>query len=66
MVAYVASAGHFPMDINEYYQLICRSILKELQITEDQFSKDVDKAIEEEMEYWKSQDCAGVNVEDFE
>jgi len=61
MVAYVSSAGHFPEDINENYQKLCRHILSELNITEDQFIKDVDEAIREEIEYWKSQDQSGMD-----
>ena len=66
MVAYVSSAGRFPEDINERYQTRCRNILRELGISEEQFVNDVDKAIKEENEYWKNQDCTSVSAEDFE
>lgn len=47
MVAYVSCAGRFPDDINERYRELCRNILKELNISEEQFIKDVDAAIKE-------------------
>ena len=47
MVAYISGAGKFPEDINEAYQEDVRFILKELGISEKQFSKDVEEAIEE-------------------
>ena len=46
MVDYIACAGHFPDDINVSYQVVCREILKRLNITEEQFIKDVDDRIE--------------------
>ena len=46
MVAYISCAGRFPKDINETYQKHCRRILEGLNISEEQFIKDVDKSIE--------------------
>ena len=46
MVSYIACAGHFPDDINLTYQTACRQILEGLGISEEQFIKDVDDAIE--------------------
>lgn len=48
--------GKFPESINEGYQKYVRYILKELGKTEEEFIKDVDKAIEDMNEYF-SQDC---------
>lgn len=45
MVDYIACAGRFPDDINPAYQEHCRNILKELNISEEQFIADVDKSI---------------------
>lgn len=53
MVDYIACAGHFPNDINVSYQVVCREILKRLNISEEQFIKDVDAAI---ASFWKSQE----------
>lgn len=47
MVTYISCAGRFPDDINENYRNLCRNILKELNISEEQFIKDVDAAIKE-------------------
>lgn len=47
MVAYVSCAGHFPNDINSYHQTRCRQILENLNISEEQFIKDVDTHIYE-------------------
>lgn len=47
MVACISMAGHFPKDINETYQKHCRHIINELNISEEQFIEDVDKAIED-------------------
>ena len=52
MVDYIACAGRFPDDINSKYQELCRHILKELEIPEEQFIKDVDDAIEN---MWRAQ-----------
>lgn len=49
MVGYISGAGRFPKDINEVYQKICRNILVKLNISEDKFIKDVDKAIDDEI-----------------
>lgn len=53
MVDYIACAGHFPDDINASYQVVCREILRRLNISEEQFIKDVDAAI---ANFWKSQE----------
>ena len=50
MVAYISGAGRFPKDINDIYQTICRNVLKKLNISEEQFIKDVDRAIADEIE----------------
>ena len=55
MVAYISCAGRFPDDINEYYQRHCRNILKGLNVSEEQFIKDVDEAIKEMHEYFSQQ-----------
>lgn len=47
MVSYISCAGKFPDDINEGYQKHCRNILKELNISEQQFINDVNKSINE-------------------
>lgn len=52
MVNYIANAGRFPDDINEVYQKICRDILRKLDISEEQFVADVNKAIDDEYEYF--------------
>ena len=66
MVAYVSSAGHFPKDINERYQKMCRNILNELHITEEQFIEDVDQAILDETEYWNNQAVSAQDELEFE
>lgn len=48
MVGYISCSGHFPKDINSEYQALVRSILKGLGKTEEEFIRDVDKAIEED------------------
>mgnify|MGYP003310242041 CR=1 FL=1 len=53
MVDYIACAGHFPDDVNVTYQVVCREILRRLDIPEEQFIKDVDTAIDN---FWKSQE----------
>lgn len=45
MVAYVASGGHFPHDINETYQKEVRRQLQLHGVSEEQFIKDVDDCI---------------------
>ena len=45
LVAYIASAGHFPEDINEMYQADVRIQLKLHGVSEEQFIKDVDDCI---------------------
>lgn len=47
MVSYIACAGKFPDDINESYQKRVRYILKKLNISEEQFVKDVNNCIKE-------------------
>jgi hypothetical protein len=42
MIGYISGAGHFPDDINEEYVTIVKYVLKELDITEEQFIKDVE------------------------
>ena len=46
IVAYISCAGHFPDDINKVYQEDVRRQLKLHGISEEQFIKDVDNAIE--------------------
>ena len=48
IVSYIASAGHFPDDINEMYQEDVRRQLKLHGVSEEQFIKDVEKAIANE------------------
>jgi len=55
MVSYISCAGRFPNDINERYQLRCRDVLKGLGISEEQFIKDVDKAIKKIYEYFSQE-----------
>lgn len=54
MVTYISCAGHFPDDINKSYQDLVRNILKEINISEEKFISDVDKAIKEMDDYWAS------------
>ena len=49
MVSYIACAGHFPEDINPQYQAYCRHVLAALDISEEQFIKDVKQAIQDDM-----------------
>lgn len=53
MVSYISCAGKFPDDINELYQNHCRDILKELNISEEQFIKDVNNEIKEMRDYYE-------------
>lgn len=53
MVAYISAAGRFPEDINETYQELVRNCLHYLGKTEEQFSADVEQAIQDEIEYFK-------------
>ena len=46
MVAYISGAGKFPEDINQAYQNLVREILKGLNISEEQFIKDVNEFIQ--------------------
>lgn len=57
MVAYISCAGRFPEDVNECYQEHCRHILSGLNISEEQFIKDIDKSIKEMNEYYAKQSC---------
>lgn len=54
VVAYISCAGRFPDDINETYQKHVRNILKGLNISEEQFIKDVDKSIKKMDEYYSN------------
>lgn len=47
VVAYTACAGHFPDDINEEYRADIRRMLPLWGKTEEEFIRDVEKAIEE-------------------
>lgn len=47
LVTYIASAGHFPEDINEEYQVDIRRQLLLHGISEEQFIKDVEDCIKE-------------------
>lgn len=53
IVAYISCAGHFPDDINEFYQQDVRRQLKLHGVSEEQFIKDVDESIEDEEKYWR-------------
>lgn len=53
IVAYISCAGHFPNDINAFYQEDVRRQLKLHGVSEEQFIKDVDESIEEEEKYWR-------------
>ena len=54
MVAYISCAGRFPDEINEQYQKLCRHILNGLGISEEKFIEDVNKAIADYEDYYKS------------
>ena len=54
IVTYISHAGHFPDDINEFYQKDVRRQLILHGVSEEQFIKDVDESIEEEQKYWQS------------
>ena len=56
MVAYISCAGRFPDDINEDYQEHVRYILKELNMSEDKFIADVDKAIKKMEDYFSGKE----------
>jgi hypothetical protein len=45
MVAYISCAGRFPDEINPSYVKDIRRILEKINISEEQFVKDVDEAI---------------------
>lgn len=49
MVSYIACAGNFPEDINPQYQAYCRHVLAALNISEEQFIKNVEQAIKDDM-----------------
>lgn len=53
VVSYISCAGHFPEDINEAYVNDVRRILKEFNITEEQFIKDCEKSNEEMYAYFE-------------
>lgn len=50
IVEYIANAGRFPEDINEEYQKLVRKQLRLHNKTEEEFSQDINKALEEEYE----------------
>ena len=54
VVAYISCAGRFPDDINETYQKHVKNILKCLNISEEQFIKDVNKSIKKMDEYYSN------------
>ena len=54
MVSYISCAGSFPEDISEDYQIHCRKILEGLNISEEQFIDDVNKANQEMNDYYNS------------
>ena len=69
MVSYISCAGRFPDDINQQYQDLCRHILKELGISEEQFIADVDKSIkdmDEEFAMWCKENEDKQCVEDYD
>ena len=49
IVDYIAAAGHWPKDINEAFQTEVRRQLKLHGKTEEEFKKDVEKSIAEEL-----------------
>jgi hypothetical protein len=48
VVAYIACAGHFPEDINEWYQKDVRRMLAIWEKSEDEFIQDVENALEDQ------------------
>ena len=52
IVAYISCAGHFPDDINDAYRRDIRRQLELHGVSEEQFIKDVDRAIELDELYW--------------
>ena len=50
MVNYIASAGHYPDDINSIFVEEVRNILKHLGKSEEEFAKDVRDSILQEIE----------------
>ena len=53
LVEYISCAGDSPEDINDTYLKIIRDTLSRLNITEEQFWKDVKQSIIDENEYLK-------------
>lgn len=53
LVSYISCAGNSPEYINDTYLKIIRDTLSRLNITEEQFWKDVKQSIIDESEYWK-------------
>lgn len=51
MVIFIANAGRFPEDINDIYQQEVHMQLKLHQKTEDEFIRDVDLEIHDELEF---------------
>ena len=49
MVNYIAGAGRYPKDISTTYQALCKIALNALNISEEQFIKDVEQAIKDDM-----------------
>lgn len=56
MVSYISCAGRFPDDISDIYKKEVRRQLKLHNKSEEEFIVDVDKAIKEEMEFFKDYD----------
>ncbi len=48
LVKYISLAGHYPKDINAYYQGIVKDTCKYLGKTEEEFAKAVDEEIKNE------------------
>ncbi len=69
MVADISCSGRFPDDINQQYQDLCRHILNDLGISEEQFIVDVDKSIkdmEEDFAMWCKENEDKQYTEDYE
>jgi hypothetical protein len=64
MVAYISCAGKFPEDINEGYQTKVRRILQELNISEEQFIEDCNKANEEYDKYLEHLESVDTSITD--
>ena len=55
VVAYIACTGHFPQDINEFYQMDVRRMLPLWGKTEEEFIRDVENLIEHSKEVFGCQ-----------